>query len=88
MPTFHMGPHPEMEAVLEHYDLYDTLPLTTFLDRLKRRDEGERWLHLVPDGVSVVAWFALYQAYLKDEEDNAHWKAQEIARRNRGEESD
>lgn len=78
MATFNLGPHPSMMSVLDKYDLKDKIPLTEFIEALRKREIGYSWRDLIPDGVSHVAWYLLYEAYLEDEERNNGWKAQRL----------
>lgn len=78
MASFNLGPHPSMLAVLDKYNLKEKVPLTEFIEALDKRDRGYNWRDLIPDGVSHVAWYLLYDAYLEDEQRNANWKKERI----------
>lgn len=69
MAKFALGPHPRMLDILNaNPEVKKAVPLSpTFLDALDKHEKGYRWQDLVPDGVPLITWYHLYDAYLEDE---------------------
>jgi len=71
MAKFNMGPHPRMMDILNaNPDVKMAVPLTDFIEALRKHETGYRWKDLAPDSVPMITWYALYDAYLVDEFNN------------------
>jgi hypothetical protein len=77
--TFNLGPHPRMKQILDsNPEVKMAVPLTDFINALNKHEKGYTWKDLAPEGVPMLTWYALYDAYLKDEFNNKMDREQKL----------
>ena len=74
-----------MEILKANPSLKMSVPLTDFIDKLKRLEDGATWYELKPEGAEIITWYSLYAAYIKDEEEANAARSAEIERGYAGE---